>query len=417
MAAVLVRAACGGARQIKRRVPVDMLTSFLPALSLASCRSCAPPSPAPPAHRTGKSEGGSRLGGWDCDGNGNGPSTLAAQHTCLLPTAAAATGMCYHLHSSSCCQSCSLCRHLPCRHGMLGEYAAREGGTRIMHALKHSQLLRRKLQGRLLPACAALLPGACAGAGACRCWLWQAVSAPLGAMPSHHQQALHGIALSADYSELELTELLTQVFLEGHQGALQASQHPHRWQVGRVAFSAARAAAMQCTGHAAPHGYTAGCTQTIVSCVHMRTCLTFSTIHRPLTMLRHATASHWAAGGCSHVSIKRAQPWQQRLRCIIEQKKHLSPSPHLPLPALPALLNHAPQAGAAVLPAIHQGQRRQVLHQPLHRHAPAGVWHLRHPGACAGKHPLGSCSRGGLDVVSLSGWCSSSCYRQQACHP
>lgn len=32
-------------------------------------------------------------------------------------------------------------------HGMLGEFAAREGGVRIMHALKHSQLLRRKLQG------------------------------------------------------------------------------------------------------------------------------------------------------------------------------------------------------------------------------------------------------------------------------
>ncbi|PRW20200.1 phosphatase 2C 12 [Chlorella sorokiniana] len=56
-------------------------------------------------------------------------------------------------------------------HGMLGEYAAREGGTRIMHALKHSQLLRRKLQ---------------------------------------------------EFSEIELTELLTRVFLEGHQGALQA---------------------------------------------------------------------------------------------------------------------------------------------------------------------------------------------------
>lgn len=111
---------------------------------------------------------------------------------------------------------------------MLGEYAAREGGIRIMHALKHSQLLRRKLQGRLLPACVALRSGLALGrmpyaAGCGRqslprlepCLL-TTNSAP--ALPCPHPP---------EFSELELTELLSQVFLEGHQGALQARQHPH----------------------------------------------------------------------------------------------------------------------------------------------------------------------------------------------
>lgn len=36
-------------------------------------------------------------------------------------------------------------------HGMLGEAAAREGGTALMHALKHGELRRRHLAGA--PAC------------------------------------------------------------------------------------------------------------------------------------------------------------------------------------------------------------------------------------------------------------------------
>lgn len=131
----------------------------------------------------------------------------------------------------------SPCSHLPSHvclwqdgHGMLGEFAAREGGVRIMHALKHSQLLRRKLQGA---------PKVMDGSG---CWrhhsrqmggavdargsscakgdtlaVWQPSS---GASLTAGAPLLH--LRGAEFSEAELTELLTAVFLEGHQGALQA---------------------------------------------------------------------------------------------------------------------------------------------------------------------------------------------------
>lgn len=83
--------------------------------------------------------------------------------------------------------------HLRRRHGMLGEYAAREGGTRIMHALKHSQLLRRKLQGALWLCLCRIAVGECIvlhmRGGACCRWLAQA-SAPVAAAAGAQHNAL-----------------------------------------------------------------------------------------------------------------------------------------------------------------------------------------------------------------------------------